>query len=177
MEEKKCCTVINNQYYGCCCCRGDSDTGTSTPAPFGALKYMQLKADLQSSITKDKKIYFNDKSFGDFELTDRGAVVLNPGTYLVFLNCQIITNDKPAYASILFHDLISGKDITDYVCTRITPTRAVNTSNCEGLGIIRFTEKVELCINGSYVEGNPALEDVYASIIRIAELPATKKLK
>lgn len=167
MNEKKCCTVINNQYYGYC---GDG----KSPAQPDALKYMQLEADKQSIITAGKKIYFNNKSFGDFELTAEGTVVLNPGVYLMFLNCQIVATAMAAYVSLLFHDLISGKDVEGYVCSRITPTSINNVSGSEGLGIIRFTEKVELCINGVYVEGDPAIEDVYASIIRIAELPTTE---
>ncbi|MFT4107729.1 MAG: hypothetical protein QM657_18400 [Lacrimispora sp.] len=174
MDEKKCCTVINNQYYGCCRCGDSSDTDTSIPVPFRALKYMQLEAGKQSIITAEKKIYFNNKSFGDFELTAEGAVILNPGVYLMFLNCQIATNAELAYVSLSFHDLVSGKDVEGYTCSRITPTHIVSTSGSEGLGIIRFTEKVELCINGVYVERDPAIEDVYASIIRIAELPTTE---
>lgn len=173
MEEKKCCTVINNQYYGCCGCKGNSDTGTSTPAPFGALKYMQLEADVQSGVVADKKIYFNNKSFGDFELTANGTVVLNPGTYQVSLNCQINHTTKAAYLSLLFYDVISKKEV-GYACSRMTATFIGHASCSEGNAILRFTEKVELCINCNNAQGDPNIEDLYASIIQIAELPATE---
>lgn len=163
-EDKNSCITIN---CGCC---GDG----KMPAQPGTLRYMQLEADRQSIITAGKKIYFNNKSFGDFELTASGTVVLDPGVYLMFLNCQITASAKPAYVSLMLHDVVSNEDIEEYTCSRITPTHTANTSGSEGLGIIKITEKVELCINGFYVDGDPAIEDIYASILRIAELPTTE---
>lgn len=154
-EDKKGCITIN-----CGCCGNNS-------IPGGVYGYAQLEADSQA-ITTDKKIYFNDKSFGNLEVTPGGTVVLEPGVYSVFLNCQIVYKGTAGYVTLQYYDLISGKHVGE-TCTRVSPDFVSKSSCSEGNTLIRVDEKVELCINCAYAEETPFIERVYGNIIRISD--------
>lgn len=141
----------------------DDCCGSGNGVPSGSLKYAQIESGEQV-VSANSKIYFNDNSFGTLELTSNGTVVLQPGTYLISLNCQVVTSG--GYVAIKYFDVLSntglGKD-----CCRVSANSGSYLSNCEGFCTLKIDSKVELCINVSYVAGNPKIGDIYGSIIQI----------
>lgn len=158
MEQNKSCITIN---CGCC----GNQTGSERLAD---LKYAQITAD-DISLTTGQKIYFNDKSFGNLEITPQGTIVLQPGIYIMFLNGQVLTSSS--YLALNYYDLISGK-YWGHGSSRVSANSGSNLSSSEGLCIVKNEQKVELCIEASYTESKTiSAEDIYGSIIQIAELP------
>lgn len=157
MSEKSCITINCGG-----CGAGVSDCGE-------ALKYMQLEATNQV-LSEKKKIYFNEKSFGNMELTSSGSVILPPGIYHSFVNFLIPDNNPISYVSMSLYDLTAQKTLGK-ACTRISTNFNSQLSITESDCLLKIEEETEVCFLCNFtMGGNPSVEGIHGNIVQIDKL-------
>lgn len=163
MNEKASCITIN---CGCC---GNGDGIVST----GTLKYAQLEVTSQV-IKKDQKIYFNEHSFGNMEITKSGSVVIPPGVYRFFMNFFIYDAETPTscFAALRIYDMTNDR-IIGKPCGRASSNYSNKSSSSECSVLLKVEEEVEICLVGDTEGGSPYGGNVYANIVEIPTATGT----